>query len=405
MTVGDKLNTIKTSLANIKTSIINKGVTPAGDITTYSAAIDSISGGGLDGLTYAALDNDFLVTLGPSYSGTEYTFPNGMTMLSYNDISASAQTEIANLQNEQQQKEDEIRNSSLSSEEIQVQLEELEQEYLAKTTLCMKRYLIKVFMSMYLTENYFGLSEIKTINTNELLEYSPSFVPCTVEYLYMPNVINFANVFQETTDLTIPYIKEIYAPKVESFPSVSFGLGNAPNVEKVYINPQMNAFNNYIHLFHGCEKLTEVEIPAPSDVSSLTYCFSDCFSLTSIGGFLSRLTAIDEPASYMSGFYMAFTGCTSLTSVSFDNVKTIVGDGLMEVFRGCTSMNSISFPSLKSSAFGSDTNQFNNMLEGVTGCTVHFPSNLESVIGSWTDVTNGFGGTNTTVLFDLPETT
>ena len=45
------------------------------------------------------------------------------------------------------------------------------------------------------------------------------------------------------------------------------------------------------------------------------------------------------------------------------------------------------------------------MLRGVTGCTVHFPSNLEAVIGSWSDVTNGFGGTNTTVLFDLPATT
>ena len=45
------------------------------------------------------------------------------------------------------------------------------------------------------------------------------------------------------------------------------------------------------------------------------------------------------------------------------------------------------------------------MLSGVTGCTVHFPSNLESVIGSWSDVTDGFDGTNTTVLFDLPATT
>jgi hypothetical protein len=44
------------------------------------------------------------------------------------------------------------------------------------------------------------------------------------------------------------------------------------------------------------------------------------------------------------------------------------------------------------------------MLPGVTGCTVHFPSNLQSVIGSWADVTEGFGGTNTTVLFDLPAT-
>ena len=44
------------------------------------------------------------------------------------------------------------------------------------------------------------------------------------------------------------------------------------------------------------------------------------------------------------------------------------------------------------------------MLSGVTGCTVHFPSNLETVIGDWSSVTSGFGGTDTTVLFDLPST-
>jgi hypothetical protein len=44
------------------------------------------------------------------------------------------------------------------------------------------------------------------------------------------------------------------------------------------------------------------------------------------------------------------------------------------------------------------------MLSGVTGCTVHFPSNLQAVIGSWADVTAAFGGTNTTILYDLPQT-
>jgi len=44
------------------------------------------------------------------------------------------------------------------------------------------------------------------------------------------------------------------------------------------------------------------------------------------------------------------------------------------------------------------------MLSGCSNVTVHFPSNLQSVIGSWYDVQNGFGGTNTTVLFDLPAT-
>ena len=115
----------------------------------------------------------------------------------------------------------------------------------------------------------------------------------------------------------------------------------------------------------------------------------------------SNATDIGENA-----MYYAFYGCTGLTSVDLSSLTTISGVYAMQyAFRSCTGLTNISFPALTSTGFGSYTNQFNNMLRGVTGCTVHFPSNLQSVIGSWSDVTNGFGGTNTTVLFDLPATT
>jgi hypothetical protein len=98
-------------------------------------------------------------------------------------------------------------------------------------------------------------------------------------------------------------------------------------------------------------------------------------------------------------------GSTSLTSVNLSSLKIVTGNSCFRyAFQGCTSLTTLSFPALESTSFGSYTNQFNNMLQGVTGCTVHFPSNLQSVIGSWSDVTNGFGGTNTTVSFDLPAT-
>ena len=70
-----------------------------------------------------------------------------------------------------------------------------------------------------------------------------------------------------------------------------------------------------------------------------------------------------------------------------------------------TKITSLSFPALTSSSFGSSKNQFNSMLSGVTGCKVHFPSNLKSEIGSWSDVRRGFEGINTTILWDLPATT
>ena len=100
-----------------------------------------------------------------------------------------------------------------------------------------------------------------------------------------------------------------------------------------------------------------------------------------------------------------FKGCIGITTVTLTSLSSVTEhNACRSMFQGCTSLTSLSFPALNSNSFGSSTSQFGNMLGGVTGCTVHFPSNLQSVIGSWTSVTSGFGGTNTTVLFDLPAT-
>ena len=107
-----------------------------------------------------------------------------------------------------------------------------------------------------------------------------------------------------------------------------------------------------------------------------------------------------------NAMYHAFHGCTGLTSVDLSSLTTVRGSSAMKkAFTNCTKLKTLSFPALTSKSFGSDTGQFDEMLTSVTGCTVHFPSNLQSVIGSWSSVTSGFGGTNTTVLFDLPATT
>ena len=134
--------------------------------------------------------------------------------------------------------------------------------------------------------------------------------------------------------------------------------------------------------------------------SAMQYAFQNCTSLTSVD--LSSLTTVSSNYAFNN----AFNGCTGLTSVDLSSLTTVSGHACFSrIFSGCTSLTTLSFPALTSTSFGSETTQFNNMLQGVTGCTVHFPSNLQSVIGSWSDVTAGFGGTNTTVLFDLTATT
>lgn len=154
------------------------------------------------------------------------------------------------------------------------------------------------------------------------------------------------------------------------------------------------------------------------DLSSLTtigsasygmeYAFSNTEYLTSVD--LSNLATISSNTGlgYAFDFYTAFgRGAQNLlTTISFTALSDIAASGVLQYcFRARNGLQTVSFPALTSTSFGSYTNQFNNMLSGVTGCTVHFPSNLQSVIGSWSSVTAGFGGTNTTVLFDLRATT
>lgn len=122
-----------------------------------------------------------------------------------------------------------------------------------------------------------------------------------------------------------------------------------------------------------------------------------------------KITGISFPklATVSGGgvFTYTFRNCKSLTTVSFPSLATLTGaTAFSSAFQQCTSLTSLSFPALTSNSFGSNNNQFNSMLSGVRGCTVHFPSNIQSTIGSWSSVTGGFGGTNTTVLFDLPAT-
>jgi len=156
------------------------------------------------------------------------------------------------------------------------------------------------------------------------------------------------------------------------------------------------------YAFYGCTSLTSVDLSSLTTVSgyqAMYYAFEGCTGLTSVN--LSSITTLSGGNAMQYAFY----GCTGLTSVDLSSLTTVNGSGAMQyAFRGCTNLTSISFSALKSTSFGSHANQFNNMLQGVTGCTVHFPSNLQSVIGSWSSVTSGFGGTKTIVLFDLPAT-
>ena len=155
-------------------------------------------------------------------------------------------------------------------------------------------------------------------------------------------------------------------------------------------------------MFYGCTGLVTANLSklrTTTDSSACDYMFYGCTALTNV----DMSSVEDGNKSY--AFRSIFQNCRSLTTFTWSSLAELTGDAALQgAFNSCVALTSLYFPALKSTAFGTQTNQFNGMLYGVRGCTVHFPSNLQSVIGSWTSVTAGFSGTNTTVLFDLPAT-
>lgn len=155
----------------------------------------------------------------------------------------------------------------------------------------------------------------------------------------------------------------------------------------------------FCNAFYGCNLLTSVDLSSLTSIdgsNSFSGTFTGCTALTSVD--LSSLTRVD--GSY--AFNSTFSNCTHLTSVDLSSLTTLRGSyAFSRAFSNCTSLESLSFPALTTSSFASLNNQFNNMLSGVIGCTVHFPASIQTKIGSWSSVTSGFGGTSTKVLFDL----
>ena len=537
MTIASEITRIKTNIENAYTALEAKGATIPSEKNSANLAstVNTITGGGSSNwLSYVALNNNFELINSPSYSGTEYTFPDGVTSCGITTLMQEMEQKMQEMETEYQSKVAEINNSSLSEEEKEEQLNALEIEYEAIQGNITNSFNFKFYTLTVLYMNRFNHSSIVTFNSNELNDFVPGLLPFKVEYVSLPNVTT-APLGISIAGKSI-HIKELSAPALEEISLPNFFEGGS--LEKLYLNPQgtwrsckfmcsgctnlteatvppipdMRSTNNYLtNLFENCTKLTDTcgifsgitTIPSfVTDSYGLSYTFSGCTSLTStgldnvtsIGSYglshtfsgctsltstgLDNVTSIGNRGLYYTfegctsltstglnsvtnisdfgllyafqdctsltstgldnltsigtkslnyafrgctsltstglnsvtnisdfGLQYAFQDCTNLTTVNLNNVTSIGQYGLQYAFQDCTSLTSLSFPKLNSNSFGSYTNQFDRMLYGVTGCTVHFPSNLESVIGSWSDVTNGFGGTNTTVLFDLPATT
>lgn len=139
--------------------------------------------------------------------------------------------------------------------------------------------------------------------------------------------------------------------------------------------------------------------------SAMNSAFADCPLINSID--LSSLTTLANAVTMPSAFSLS-TSPTSplpLTSVTFTSLSSINGTAPMRNLFQRRDGLEIFFPAFTSTTFqGQLTTYLDNLVNNAVGCTVHFPSNMQAVIGSWSSVQTGFGGTNTTVLWDLPAT-
>ena len=203
------------------------------------------------------------------------------------------------------------------------------------------------------------------------------------------NMVNLPTAIDSIPSGGIP--REIDANGVYRQPAQSFSYSLPSGVTNV-------GGNALSYAFAGCSSLTSVDLSSLATVrgsSAFTYAFFGCDLLASVD--LSSLTTV----SGTDAFSYAFSR-SGLTSVDLSSLTTVSGSGAFNrAFYTCKSLRSLSFPALTASSFGSYTNQFNNMLQSCRDVTVHFPAAIQSTIGSWSSVTSGFGGTNTTVLYDL----
>lgn len=234
-------------------------------------------------------------------------------------------------------------------------------------------------------------------------------------------------MFSGCTGLTSVDLSSINNPAYRAFYYMFYNCTGITSVNFSSLTTLSN-YQSCSAMFYGCIGITSVDLSSLVSVTGQGACsamFYDCKGITSVN--LSSLTTVSTGG---NGFTNAFRGCTSLTTVDLSSLTTIGGNLCFSgTFYGCANLTSIdlsSFVGILSNSNGCMTTTFGSctslttlsfpcfsyiytsgamdtMLTGCSGVTVHFPANKQSTISALSGYPN-FGGTNTTVLFDLPST-
>lgn len=156
--------------------------------------------------------------------------------------------------------------------------------------------------------------------------------------------------------------------------------------------------------FSGCTSLETIDLNNVETITSgydatpmaFTYAFRDCSALRYVG--LDKLKSINGSYSYArNACYGMFMGCVSLVTQKFKSLTSVYGAGAY-LFQNCTALEEVWFYALTQL-----TNKYGlyQMFQGCSNVTVHFPKAQQATWETYDQFVAGFGGTNTTVLFDI----
>lgn len=226
-------------------------------------------------------------------------------------------------------------------------------------------YMNNIYLYSYALYQAFVNSNIKTATLNNI--YTPYSVNNTLSYAFSGSSI-----------------EEL---------SMGFRYGN---VDSAYVQFQ--------NLCANCKYLDTVYCNNLISAQSSGF-FNNSFADSGVKNImLPNLSTVGSTSGGGAVFNKAFTNANRLSNFYVNRLQYIYRNGAFNNSFYNTTLSTLyfnSFTNWEASAYYNFYRCFQDMLRGVNGCTVHFPSNLEATLNSWTDVTSGFSGTNTTVLFDL----
>ena len=246
--------------------------------------------------------------------------------------------------------------------------------------------------------------DLSSVSGSYINAFQSMCVRCTsltsVDLSSMDNLHSYAfsHAFEGCTALTSIDLSSVTTLDSSSFEYVCSGCTSLSTIKF----PNISVYNKgsvFRYAFQNCTSLTgALDLSGITSISGSVFekAFYGCTGITSVD--LSNLETITGSSALQS----AFEGCTGLTgTVSFSKLQTTGTSNnyytMQQTFKGCTSLTEVRFPVLATTSQG----HWSSMLSGCTGVTVHFPAAMQATMGSWSVVTGGFGGTNTTVLFDL----